>query len=70
MANPLFEQMGGMNNMGPMGQIMQQFQQFKANFRGDPQQEVQRMLNSGQITQEQYNSVQQTASQLMRMLGR
>ena len=69
MANPLFEQMGGMN-MGPMGQIMQQFQQFRSSFRGDPQQEVQRMLNSGQITQEQFNSVQQTATQLMRMLGK
>lgn len=69
MANPLFEQMGGMN-MGPMGEIMQQFQQFRASFRGDPQQEVQRMLNSGQITQEQFNSVQQTATQLMRMLGK
>ena len=41
MPNPLFSMLGGnMPSMsGPMGnfaQMMQQFQQFRANFQGDP----------------------------------
>ena len=56
MANPLFNALGGNKMPGPMGnfqQMMQQFQQFKANFQGDPQQEVQRMIQSGQLSQQQ-----------------
>lgn len=71
MANPLFEQMGGGQMPGPMGQFQQMmsaFQQFKANFKGDPQQEVQRLLNSGQMSQQQYNELQQRAMQLSRMM--
>ena len=72
MANPLFEQMGGGQMPGPMGQFQQMmsaFQQFKANFQGDPQQEVQRLLNSGQMSQQQYNELQQRAMQLSRMMS-
>ncbi len=71
MSSPLFDAMGSQMR-GPMGEMQQMisaFQQFKSNFRGDPREEVQRMLNSGQITQEQYNTVQQMAGQLARMMG-
>lgn len=71
MPNPLFEQMGGGQMPGPMGQLQQMmsaFQQFKANFKGDPQQEVQRLLNSGQMSQQQYNELQQRAMQLSRLM--
>lgn len=63
--NPLYQTMSG-NNMPP---ILQQFQQFRNNFKGDPQQAVQQLLNSGRITQEQYNQAVQTAQQLSRMMG-
>lgn len=72
MPNPLFNQMGGGQMLGPMGQMQQfmsQFQQFKANFKGNPQQEVQKLLNSGQLTQQQYTQLQQAASQIARMMG-
>ena len=65
MANPLFQALGGGQMPGPMGQfqrMMQQFQQFKANFQGDPQQEVQKLLQSGRMSQEQLNQLQQTAT--------
>lgn len=71
MPNPLFDQMGGNQMSGPMGQFQQfmgAFQQFKANFKGDPQQEVQRLLNSGQMSQQQYNQLQQMANQMSRMM--
>lgn len=66
MANPLFQALGGGQMPGPMGQfqhMMQQFQQFKANFQGDPQQEVQKLLQSGAMTQDQLNQLQSMARQ-------
>ena len=72
MPNPLFNQMGGGQMSGPMGQMQQMmnaFQQFKANFKGDPQQEVQRLLNSGQMSQQQYNQLTQMAQQMSRMMS-
>jgi hypothetical protein len=53
----------------PINGMMQKFQQFKQTFRGDPQQTVQQMLNSGKITQDQYNKAVQTANQFMRIFG-
>ena len=43
MANPLFQAMGGGGMPGPLGQfqrMMQQFQQFRQSFQGDPKAEV------------------------------
>jgi len=48
--------------------IIQQFNQFRQNFRGDPQQQIQQMLNSGKVTQAQYNAAVQKAQQLQRLL--
>ena len=64
MMNNLFNMMGN-----PMQMIMQRFNQFRQTFQGDPQQQVQQMLNSGKISQEQYNQAVQTANQIMRMFG-
>lgn len=50
-------------------QLMQQFQQFRQNFRGDAQQQVQQMLQNGRVSQEQYNQAYQVASQLYQMMG-
>lgn len=63
MSNPLFNQYGNQNN------ILQQFNQFRNSFRGDPRQQIQQMLNSGKITQEQYNHAVQKANMLKNMLG-
>ena len=60
--NPLY----GMMNQG---NIVQRFQQFQRMFRGDPQQQVQNMLNSGRVSQSQYNQAVQMAQQLQRMLS-
>lgn len=71
MANPLFNALGGNKMPGPTGnfqQMMQQFQQFKANFQGDPQQEVQRMIQSGQLSQQQLDQVQNVARQFAALL--
>lgn len=67
MSNPLFQTLGGNvpANNGGFGQMMQQLQQFKNSFRGDPRAEVQRLLQSGQMTQEQFNQLGQMANQIM-----
>ncbi len=49
--------------------IMQQLNQLKQTFKGDPNQQIQQMLNSGRITQQQYNAAVQQAQQIMRMLS-
>ena len=65
MSNPLFN---SMNNQ-PNG-LIQRFQQFQRMFRGDPQEQVKQLLNSGRVSQDQYNKAVQMANQLRGMLGR
>ena len=69
MSNPLFNTLGGgmAQGNGPM-QMIQQFMQFKQNFKGDPKEEVQKMLQSGRISQQQLNQVQQMAGRFQHML--
>lgn len=71
MANPLFNLLGGGQMPGPaghFGQMMQQFQQFRQNFQGDPKKEVERLLQSGQISQQQLYQLQAMAQQFMGFL--
>lgn len=66
MANPLFQQLGGaaMNSMSPQfGQLVGKYKQFRQTFQGDPRQKVERLLQSGQLTQEQLNIAQSMAQQ-------
>lgn len=65
--NPLFQMMGGQM---PTNGLLQRFQQFQQMFRGDPKAQIQQMLNSGRVSQEQYNSAVQMAQQLQRMIGK
>ena len=66
MSNPLFNALGGGKMPGAMGQfqqMMQQFQQFRNNFQGNPKQEVERLLQSGKMSQQQLNQLQAMAQQ-------
>ena len=45
----------------------QRFQQFRQTFKGDPNQQIQQMMNSGRITQDQYNRAVQMANQFRGM---
>ena len=65
MNNPIYQQFG--NQPNNMNNIMQRFQQFQRMFRGNPQQMIQQMMNSGQITQEQFNNAVKQANQMMKM---
>ena len=64
MSNPLFDMLGG----SALPPIVQQFIQFKQSFKGDPKQQVQQMLNSGKISQDQYNAAVKKAQDLQKIL--
>ena len=66
MSNPLFGMLSGQMQMNPM---LQKFNQFRQMFKGDPKQQVQQMLNSGKISQAQYNQAVQMANQVAQMTG-
>ena len=67
MPNPLFNALSGrpQNNMMSM---IQQFNQFRQTFNGDPRAKVQELLNSGQMSQEQYNQLSQMANQMSQFM--
>jgi len=65
MSNPLYQQM--MSNLNPG--IMDQVNQIKNVMKGDPRQHIQNLLNTGKVSQAQYNQAVQKAQQIMRMLG-
>ena len=74
MSNPLFGSNGGNNNLfGPFGGMMgfmNQFNQFRSGFQGNPQQMVQNMLQNGQMSQEQFNQLSNMANQIMPFIRR
>lgn len=73
MGNPFFNPGNRNQNyqpnspMGNMQNMFNQFQQFRNNFRGDPRQQVQDLLNSGRMSQEQFNYLSQLAQQFQSM---
>lgn len=64
--NPLFQQM---MPQVPQNSMIQRFMQFKQQFRGNPQEQVQQLLNSGRITQAQYDQAVQMANSLRNMMN-
>lgn len=74
MSNPLMQFMGGgapsgfPGPLGNMAQILQQFQQFRASFNGDPKQQVEMLRKSGQMSDAQYQQLEAMAKQIMPFL--
>lgn len=70
MGNPFFGKIGN-NAQGPFGNMMNlvnQFRQFRSQFQGNPQEQVQELLNSGKMTQEQFNNLSNMAAQFQSLL--
>ena len=74
--NPLFNLLGGNmqlqlpGGLGNIQNLMNQFNQFRANFHGNPEQQVQELLNSGRMSQSQYNQLRKMAEQLQGYFNR
>lgn len=63
MANPLFNQFGNRQN-NPMVDFMNDFNRIRQTVK-NPRQEVQNLLNSGEMSQKDFNRLSQMANQLM-----
>lgn len=62
MANNLYNQFGRQNN--PFEQLAQQAREFQKQFKGSPRQEVERLLQTGAMTQNQFNQYSQIVQQM------
>ena len=63
MSNPLFQALGGNQN-----NLMADFQKFMQQMQGrNPNEEINKLLRSGRISQADLNQAQQMAQQLMVM---
>ena len=67
MSNPLYNSIGTTQNLGA---LTQRINQLKKTFSGNPMDQIQRMMNSGQVTQEQYNRAVQQAQEIMRAMNK
>ena len=67
MPNNLYNTMGRQNN--PIEQLAQQARDFRKQFSGNPRQEVERLLQTGAMSQQQFNQYSQIAQQVAQMLG-
>lgn len=73
MSSPLYNVFGNAQRAqsgNPISNIMQQFEKFKRSFSGDPRQQVQQLLNSGKVSQADYNRAVQLANQFQQFLKR
>ena len=59
--NPLY-------NMTQQNNVLQRFQQFRKMFSGDPRQQVQQLLNSGKVSQSQYDNAVRLANQFQKRI--
>lgn len=67
MSNSLFDQFGRQNN--PLEQLAQQAREFRRQFSGNPRQEVERLLQTGAMSQSDFNRYSQIAQQVVQMMG-
>ena len=68
MSNALYNQFGRQNN--PFEQLAQQAREFQKQFKGSPRQEVERLLQTGQMSQSQFNQYSQIVQQMAPLMGK
>lgn len=69
----LFKKYGSQQPQNPLQNVtnvMQQFQQFASTFQGNPQQQVENLLNSGKMPQNTFQQCAQWANFFMKMMGK
>lgn len=68
MSNKLFQAMGNM--MNPYAQMVGEINKFAQTIKGNPQQMVQRLLDTGEMSQSEYNRLAQMAQQISPFMGK
>lgn len=64
MSNPLYGQFGGQQNNNAMSAFMNDFRRLQQAVK-NPRQEVERLLQSGAMSQQTFNSLAQQANQII-----
>lgn len=64
MSNPLYVQFGGQQNNNAMSAFMNDFRRLQQAVK-NPRQEVERLLQSGAMSQQTFNSLAQQANQII-----
>ena len=64
MPNPLFDQFGGQQNNNGFSAFMNDFRRLQQTVK-NPKQEVERLLQSGAMSQQTFNSLAQQANQIL-----
>ena len=67
MANPLFNQFGNIQK-NPMSQFMSDFNRLRQTIK-NPRQEVERLLQTGEMSQKTFNELSQIAQQIAKSMG-
>ena len=74
MPNRLYQQLNSQNqqnlanNFGNLPNMISKFNEFRQNFTGDPKQMVEELLQSGRMTQAQFQQLSQIASQFQKLV--
>ena len=63
MSNPLYGQFGGQQN-NPIQQLVAEARQLKQTMQ-NPRAEVERLLHTGQMSQQKFNEISQIAQQIV-----
>ena len=66
MANPIYKQFGGQQNNNGFSTFMDDFRRLQQTVK-NPRQEVERLLQSGAMSQQDFNRFGQMANQIMGM---
>ena len=67
MSNALYNQFGRQNN--PFEQLAQQAREFQKQFNGNPRQEVERLLQTGAMSQKTFNELSKIANQACQFMN-
>ena len=66
MPNPIYDQFGGQQNNNGFSAFMDDFRRLQQSVK-NPRQEVERLLQSGAMSQQDFNRFGQMANQIMGM---
>ena len=69
MNNPIYDELNQKGGLNQNYDFLSRFNQFKNSFKGNPQEQVQQLLNSGKVSQAQYDRAVRMAQQFQRMFG-
>lgn len=68
--NPLFNAFGNNNIPSPFAEIITQAREMQKTFKGNPRDEVQKLLNSGAMSQQTFNELSRQAEQIAQFMSK